>query len=199
MTKVKICGIHNLETIQTLNEAKPDLVGFVFAPSKRQVNLAEALQMRAMLDPQIETVGVFVNPTLAEVEPIVAAHAISVVQIHGTQDAQLVNAIRNLGVKVTQVLHVGDELAVTPDYIMYDGTQPGSGQTIDWQAVKTSQFPTFLAGGLDAANVETAITTADPDFVDVSSGVESDGQKDNTKIREFIRRARHARNETRTR
>jgi phosphoribosylanthranilate isomerase len=193
LTKVKICGIHSLTTVPILNELQPDLVGFVFAKSKRQVQLQEALTIKQELSPTIKTVGVFVNPTFDQIVPLIEQQVIELVQLHGRQDQDLVEQIQKMGVQVTQVIHVTDHLTTTPDFVMYDGQQPGSGQKIDWDLIQTNRQPFFLAGGLTPDNVQQAIQTVQPDYVDVSSGVETDGQKDPEKIRQFIRRARNAR------
>jgi len=195
VTKVKICGLSTVEAVQTVNQIQADLAGFVFAPSKRQVNFDQAQQLRQVLEPSIAAVGVFVTPDLALISRLAQTATIQIVQLHGPQDQAVTDRIHQLGLRVTQVLHPGDTLTTTPDYVMFDGVHPGSGQRIAWQDITQMHQPTFLAGGLTPANVETAIERVHPDFVDVSSGVETNGIKDPTKIIEFTRRAHHAGNE----
>lgn len=197
LTKVKICGLKTIADVQAVNDAQPELAGFVFAQSKRQVTATQAANLRAQLDSNIDAVGVFVNPTLAEIKPLLSSHTIQLVQIHGQQNQQLVAQLRQLGTKVIQAIQPGEQLKVTADYVMYDGRKPGSGTTIDWQTIDEEQRPFFLAGGLTPDNIETAITTVLPDFVDVSSGVETDGHKDAMKIMKFTWRAHNARNKIR--
>jgi len=197
LTKVKICGLRTNADVVAVNEAKPELAGFVFAPSKRQITAKQALFLRQNMNEDIQTVGVFVNPTLEQVLPLLKSDIIQLVQLHGQQNQMLITKLQQAGVKVIQAIQTDAKLITKPDYVMYDGRKPGSGNVIDWQKINQSEQPLFLAGGLTPANVVQAIAVVKPDFVDVSSGVETDGHKDTTKIIQFTRRAHYARNEIR--
>lgn len=186
-----------MDAVQAVNQIHADLAGFVFAKSRRQVSIDQARQLRESLDHQIPTVGVFIEPDLELIQQLADQHIINIIQIHGEQNQSTINSIHEMHLKVTQVLHPGQTLLTEPDYVMYDGINPGSGHQIDWDNIAQVRQPFFLAGGLDPANVETAINQVHPDFVDVSSGVETDGHKDPAKIIEFTRRAHYARNEAR--
>lgn len=194
MTKVKICGLHTIAAVETANQIHADLAGFVFAKSRRQVDFELAKQLRAALAPQIEAVGVFIEPDLPLITKLAQSNVVQIIQIHGAQDQATIDQIHQLGLRVTQVIHPGTPLITKPDYVMFDGVNPGSGQAIDWAGVQQVDQPVFLAGGLTPDNVVTAIERVHPEYVDVSSGVETNGQKDPNKIIEFTRRAHHARN-----
>lgn len=192
MTKVKICGLTTQEAITAVNEIHADLAGFVFAASKRQVSLTKAKQLRQLLAQEIDAVGVFVEPDLDLITQLADQAIIQIVQIHGPQNDNVIKKIQQMGLRVTQVLNPGDQLVTTPDYVMFDGRHPGSGHQISWSDIPTVTQPFFLAGGLNPINVADAINQVHPDFVDVSSGVETNGKKDPTKIIEFTRRAHYA-------
>ncbi|WP_137596869.1 phosphoribosylanthranilate isomerase [Paucilactobacillus kaifaensis] len=197
MTKVKICGLKTLADVAAVNDAQPELAGFVFAPSQRQISTKQAQLLRQNLSAAIQAVGVFVNPTLAQIKPLIEKGIIQLVQLHGVQDQKLITQLQQLGVKVIQAVQLETELVTNPDYVMFDGRQPGSGTVIDWHKITKPEQPLFLAGGLTPTNVIDGIETVIPAFVDVSSGVETNGKKDATKIMQFTRRAHYARNEIR--
>ena len=86
MVKVKICGLKRVEDAKMLNELRPDFAGFIFAPSKREFSLEQALEIRAALDEAIPAVGVFVNEPIENIVAIVESRAIQIVQLHGDED-----------------------------------------------------------------------------------------------------------------
>lgn len=186
MTLVKICGIHDLTTIPVLNALHPDLVGFVFAPSKRQVSRRQAQQLRQALDLSILTVGVFVNESINDMLQILHDSSISYIQLHCQEDAHKIQTLRKAGAKVIQVRHqLTDQQPTAADILLYDNSA-GRGQQLAWQPLPNHQQPQFLAGGLTPDNVQSALQITHADGVDVSSGVETDGSKDPTKIEQFI-------------
>lgn len=190
MTLIKICGIHDRSTIPMLNQQHPDFVGFVFAPSKRQVTIEQAQQLRQSLDSHIKTVGVFVDASLDQMLTPYRKGIISYIQLHGHEDPEATKQLQNAGAKVIQVRHSMSEQQPTPaDVIMYDGGA-GTGTKLKWQFMANKQQPQFLAGGLDPNNVQKALKITNADGVDVSSGVETNGQKDPAKIKQFIRNVR---------
>ena len=181
MVKVKICGLKRVEDAEMLNELRPDFAGFIFAPSKRQISLEQALEIRAALDEAIPAVVA-----------IVESRAIQIVQLHGDED----NAyIEELGkwitlpiIKAVAVKDAADvKKAYAADILLYDtyqsGVAGGTGKTFNWDLLKEATQPFFLAGGLHAGNLEGAIKQMQPYAVDISSGVETDGVKDFEKIR----------------
>lgn len=186
MTLIKICGIQDPATVTVLNQFQPDFVGFVFAPSRRRVSFEQALELRQLLDPAIQTVGVFVNADFDAMLELVQAGIISHVQLHGDEDEGLVKRLQAAGAKVIQVRHqITESHPTTADLIMYDGGA-GTATRLDWQPFEKAQQPQILAGGLTPENVGRALQATRADGVDVSSGVETAGEKDPQKIAEFI-------------
>jgi phosphoribosylanthranilate isomerase len=162
--RIKICGLFRPQDIEIVNNLteKPDYVGFVFAESRRRVTPEQALQLRKNLSTEITAVGVFVNESPDYMQSLVDNGVIDIIQTPA---------------------RVGE-------YLIFDSPVPGSGQVFDWSTIPETDTPFFLAGGLNPSNVAEAIRRVRPFAVDVSSGVESDGIKDEVKIKEFIRRAR---------
>ncbi|AMO32719.1 phosphoribosylanthranilate isomerase [Lysinibacillus sp. fkY74-1] len=196
MTKVKICGLQELEHIQTAIQAGADAVGFVFAPSKRRVSIEQARLLAKQVPQGVLKIGVFVNPTAAELQEAVERVPLDYVQYHGEETATFIleqgyPAIKALSIRTKEDVQAAANFQV--DYYLFDapGTtfKGGSGQTFDWTLLDEVGIPRerlILAGGLKADNVEEAITAVDPYMVDVSSGVETDGIKDHKKIRTFL-------------
>lgn len=189
MTQIKICGLMREQDTQVINEAKPDFAGFVFAKSRRQLSLATALHFRELIDPTIPTAGVFVDEPLENMLHIFNSGAISIVQLHGHESEATVQTLKDAGATVFQVFKPNAPITPTAaDYVMLDSGN-GSGITLDWSRVPQAPHPFILAGGLTPANVAEAISVVHPDVVDVSSGVETDGQKDPAKIRAIVKTA----------
>ena len=194
MTKVKICGLSRVEDIIAVNSAKPDFIGFVFAPSRRRVELKTAAMLKERLDAQIKAVGVFVNEEIEIIADLCRNGIIDMIQLHGDEDAETVMRLKELcGCPVIKAIGVGSELPAlpdVPDYLLFDTLSEqrgGTGKTFDWSVLnRDSGLPYFLAGGLTLANVTEAITLLSPYCVDVSGGVETDGLKDSEKIEEFV-------------
>lgn len=178
MTQIKICGLMREQDADVINEVKPDFAGFVFAPSRRQISLETALRFRQIIDDTIPTVGVFVNAPLDEMLTVFRSGAIQYVQLHGNEPEDTVQALKDAGAKVFQVYKPDEPITPTAaDYTMLD-SGAGSGIPLDWKRVPQASHPFILAGGLTPENVAEAITTVRPDVVDVSSGVETNKQKD---------------------
>ena len=203
MLRIKICGLRRPEDIEMVNRLRPDYAGFVFARSPRRVRPGEAVALCRMLRFGIGAVGVFVDEPAAEVALAARACRLAAVQLHGNEDAEYIRCLRALlpeGCKVwkaARVRGVGDIEAAQfcgADMLLLDAFAPdaagGTGKTFDWSVARGVSQPFFLAGGLNARNVEQAVCTAHPDGVDVSSGVESGGFKDPDRAAEFIRAAR---------
>ncbi|MFD0897431.1 phosphoribosylanthranilate isomerase [Loigolactobacillus binensis] len=190
MTLVKICGLMQPDDAQAINQARPDFAGFIFVPGKRrQISLAQATQLRHVIQPQIKTVGVFVDAPLAEMLAPLHQGIISVIQLHGHEPETTVQKLQAAGAQVIQVQrHAAPTQA---DFVLYDAVQPGSGKTFDWQQLPAQPpRPFFLAGGLNLTNINNALTQVQPAGVDVSSGVETAGLKDPAKIAAFVQAVR---------
>ena len=203
MSKVKICGLKRPDDIEYVNRVRPNFIGFVFAPSKRQVTVEQAASLKALLDPAIKAVGVFVNSPVEQVAAIAEAGIIDMIQLHGDEDAAYALGLRELTkapiIKAVRVKDVESILAVAAypcDYYLFDTYTPGqyggSGKRFDLSilaGVETKR-PYFVAGGLDPVNVGQVVDKEWPFAVDVSGGVETDGVKDFAKIQAFVAKVR---------
>ena len=193
MTKVKICGLSNIEAVKTAVSAGADYIGFVFAPSKRQVTLEQAAELAKFIPSHIQKVGVFVSPGRAELLEAVDKVGLDFVQVHGQVVDKLFENLPCGSIQAVQVDEGGHVPNSQADYLLFDAPVAGSGQTFDWGQLDTTELaqPFFIAGGLNEDNVARAIQYFSPFAVDVSSGVETDGQKDHEKIRRFIERVKN--------
>ena len=197
MTKVKLCGLSRECDIAAVNKLKPDLVGFVFAKkSKRYVSPERAAQLRALLAPGILAAGVFVNEPVESVAGLLDRGVIDVAQLHGSEDDAYIASLRALTDKpIFRAFKIKSEddlpaiESCTADLVLLD-SGAGTGKTFDWSLVQSVRRPYFLAGGLDPENVADAIAALHPYGVDVSSGIETDGVKDEVKMAAFVAAAR---------
>ena len=193
MTKVKICGLSTKEAVKTAVSAGADYIGFVFAPSKRQVTVEQAAELAKFIPSHIQKVGVFVSPSRAELLEAVDKVGLDLVQVHGQVVDKLFENLPCGSIQAVQVDGNGHVPNSQADYLLFDAPVAGSGQTFDWGRLDTTELaqPFFIAGGLNEDNVARAIQHFSPFAVDVSSGVETDGQKDHEKIRRFIERVKN--------
>ena len=193
MTKVKICGLSTKEAVKTAVSAGADYIGFVFAPSKRQVTVEQATELAKFIPSHIQKVGVFVSPSRAELLEAVDKVGLDLVQVHGQVADDLFEDLPCASIQAVQVDGDGHVPNSQADYLLFDAPVAGSGQTFDWGQLDTTELtqPFFIAGGLNEDNVARAIQHFSPFAVDVSSGVETDGQKDHEKIRRFIERVKN--------
>jgi len=199
VTRVKICGIADIESALVAAEAGADAIGLVFAPSRRRVTLERAREIAGALPPLVAKVGVFVDEARERLEECIEACALDAVQLHGAEAPQFcsllpVPVIKAVRVKDASSLNALREYRVAAFLLdTYDASSlGGTGTAFDWSlatgAAQTHRI--ILSGGLTPANVAGALTEVHPYGVDVSSGVETDGRKDHNKIREFVRRVR---------
>ena len=192
MTKVKICGLSTAEAVETAVLAGADYIGFVFAKSKRQVSLEQAHELARLVTGKTKIVGVFVSPSLEELEQAIAQVPLDIVQIHGTFDEALIPKISVPVIRAIQLSAQEAQVSSQADYLLFDAPVAGSGQTFDWDLLKDQKIQQdfFIAGGLTVDNVRQARETFQPYALDVSSGVETDGHKDIEKIKAFIEGAK---------
>ena len=194
---VKFCGIRTMADADAVNDIHPDFAGFVFAPGrKRTIDADTAVSLRNAIDPDIRTVGIFLDQPIREIVQIAGSGAIDMIQLHGSESEDYVKDIRTLtGLEVIRAFTVrtGDVLHsfTCADRLMFD-SGAGSGERFDWSSLSGIRRPFFLAGGLDADNVYEAIIEVRPFAVDVSSGIETEGNKDKTKMRAFMEAVRRA-------
>lgn len=202
MTKVKICGLKNPTDIKCINTLSPDFAGFVmfFEKSHRNISVQTAQELLALLDKNIKSVAVTVSPTEEQLEQIYNL-GFDYVQIHGNITDEV---LKNSKTPIIRAINVSgtDSLTDLDNYknvkgILFDSAVPGSGQGFDWTMLKKlpkTDKMLFLAGGLTADNVATAICQVHPYAVDVSSGVELSDKsgKDFELVRTFIENARNS-------
>ena len=205
--KVKMCGISKVETIPAVVEAKPDYMGLVFAPSKRQVTVEQAEILVEELHKQcinhydtkvVKTVGVFVNETLDNLVRIADTANLDAVQLHGDEDEAFIQAFKektDVEVwKAVQIRSAADAEAwidSSADMLLFDAyhkdERGGTGEVFDWSSLDAFERPFMLAGGIDSTNVARAIRTVRPYGIDISSGIETNGVKDDEKITAFTK------------
>ncbi|MDR2633737.1 MAG: phosphoribosylanthranilate isomerase [Treponema sp.] len=198
--KVKICGLCREEDVSFANEAMPDLVGFVFAPSRRRVSPTQAARLRERLKEPIGSVGVFVNAAVADIAALVADGLISWVQLHGNEDEAYLRAlkaccsaalIRAIRVEGPEDLVPRRQPAQLADYLLLDSGPGGTGRSFQWDLLGDWRpgLPYFLAGGITLDRLEEALAYR-PYGIDVSSGVETGGLKDRDKMLRLVARVR---------
>ena len=192
MTKVKICGLSTVEAVETAVLADADYIGFVFAACKRQVSLEQAQELAKRVTGKTKIVGVFVSPSLEDLEQAIGQVSLDMVQIHGTFDEALIPLISVPVIRAIQLSDQEAQVSSQADYLLFDAPVAGSGQTFDWDLLKDQKIQQdfFIAGGLTVDNVRQAREIFQPYALDVSSGVETDGRKDIEKIKAFIEGAK---------
>ncbi|RFU71120.1 phosphoribosylanthranilate isomerase [Peribacillus saganii] len=199
---VKICGITTHEAAQAACAAGADILGFVFAPSKRKITPEQAQTIIEKLPGHVITVGVFVNEELETIEEIVQTAGLDYVQLHGDESPDFatklsVPVIKAFGIESSKDIKKASMFETA--YYLFDSPKGkfrgGNGTSFDWVVLEENDFPnsdTFLAGGLTPENVKEAIWKVRPIAVDVSSGVETNGVKDHDKIKRFVNEAKLA-------
>ena len=193
MTRIKLCGITRMCDIGIINELKPEYIGFVFAPkSKRCVSTETAANLKTVLSKDIQAVGVFVNEPVESVAHLLNEGIIDIAQLHGNEDEDYTRKLRVLSrhsiIKAFRIESAGDIANVecsSADYVLLD-SGAGSGESFEWNWIKDMKRPFFLAGGLNIQNVATAVSRLHPFAVDVSSGIETNGLKDQAKMAAFV-------------
>lgn len=194
MTRIKLCGLTRPCDIEAANELMPEYVGFVFAAkSRRYVDAEIAAELRAMLKPGIRAVGVFVDEAPDTIAGLLERGIIDIAQLHGDEPEDDIRRIRELtGKPVIRAFGIDTERDIEKadrccaDHVLLDAAGGGSGTVFDWRLPARMSRPYFLAGGLNADNVERAVRRLHPFAVDVSSGIETNGYKDRNKMKAFV-------------
>lgn len=195
MVKIKICGLRRLEDIAIVNKYKPDYIGFVFADSKRKVSHELAGNLKSNLDSSIISVGVFVDAPEEEILKLYNEGTIDMAQLHGSEDEGYIAGLKektNRELKIINAIEMSQDIDLREfentqaDYLLLDSGK-GSGKTFDWRLIgKDLSKEFFLAGGLDSSNISQAINEFNPYAVDLSSSLETDGFKDENKIKKIM-------------
>lgn len=201
-TKVKICGITNLEDARFASGALADYLGFIFYPeSPRYIEPAKAGAINNWIEGPTK-VGVFVNQPLDDVNRIVKETGIDMVQLHGNESPEYCSLV---DVPIIKAIHVSEDskpnaieklistYSTKVDFLLFDtkisGHWGGTGQVFDWSMFESisMEIPFFLSGGLNATNIKKSIEIVQPNGVDLSSGLEeSPGLKDYDKVEQFF-------------
>lgn len=195
---VKICGITNEEDALLAVAMGADAVGFIFAPSERQIAPGRAADIAKRLPPDVLTVGVFRNDAPARVIDVTLGAGLNAAQLHGHETAPETREVRSKVPVVIKAFPAGDDgLRRVDDFgcdaVLIDSAAPGSGEVFDWALAEgaPSNRRVILAGGLTPENVVDGIERVRPWGVDVATGVEAaPGRKDPRKVKDFINAAR---------
>ena len=197
MTGIKFCGLTRKCDIEAVNELGPEYIGFVFWPrSKRVVTREQASELKAMLDPSIKAVGVFVDEDIEVVKSLLNDDIIDIAQLHGSEDGTYINDLKmSTGKPVIKAFKIrseddGRQAEESPaDMVLLDSGM-GTGKPFNWEIIKGVKRPFFLAGGLAPDNAAEAIRELHPYALDVSSGIETEGIKDTKKMTDFYEAVR---------
>ena len=213
MTRIKICGIRDETNALAAVEAGADFIGLVFAPSKRQISPAQAREIANVVKKSsaaTKVVGVFVNAPVFQINEIADFCSLDVVQLSGNESWEDCRKIGNPVIKAIRVgrqsfadicaeLSAASRLLARRRFITLldsevEGKYGGTGESFNWDLAQevAKKFPVIIAGGLDPQNVASLIKRVAPWGVDVSSGVETAGVKDITKIKAFVEAVRKA-------
>jgi phosphoribosylanthranilate isomerase len=209
MTRIKICGVKRLDTLQLLTELGVDYIGFIFAESRRRVSPEQAGRLLRSVNGHPPAVGVFVNPTWAELDEVLRSVPLAVIQLHGEETAEFCRQVRErYSLPVWKAIPVAEPATVTASihrytgaadaflFDTYDPTLPGgTGRRFSWEHIPLLQQHVadagcIIAGGIHEANVTELLAAYRPQMIDVSSGVETDGEKDGEKIKRLVQRVR---------
>ncbi len=197
MTKIKICGVTNIEDAMMIAELGADALGFVFAPSKRRISPQDAKEIIKRLPPFVTTVGVYMDAEIDEVNQVTEYTGIDVIQLHGNEPPTHCDRLKKKVIKrisvcdndTTEMLISRMERYRVPAYLLDPGA--GSGKVFNWEKAVGIDLPLIIAGGLTPDNVKTVVRLLKPYGVDVSSGVEQfPGKKNKQKVKRFIEEVR---------
>lgn len=206
MSKIKICGLRRLEDVDAVNMYMPDYAGFVLVPGRRRaVSHEQAGALGRQFSSGIQAVGVFVDEDREIIASLLERGIIDVAQLHGQEPeediAWLKSRTGKTVIKAVSVKTVDDVKrwhGSAADGLLLDNGAGGSGQAFDWSiaadAIADGSHPIWLAGGINADNIEAALALK-PYAVDISGGVETDGHKDAGLIKEVVRRVRNQEND----
>lgn len=207
--KIKICGLKREEDIEYVNVCKPDYIGFVFAGQKRKIDYDTAKHLKSKLDSSIRAVGVFVNENIEFIDRLVCDNIIDMIQLHGDEDENYISRLKEhlsvkgnqdipiiKGVRVRSKEQVLESESLPVDYLLLDAFSEkdygGVGVTFNHELIPELCKPYMLAGGIGFENVTKIIENISlknvsvPVCIDVSSSVETDGNKDYKKIKEMV-------------
>ena len=198
--KIKFCGIRRLKDVAYCNDLQPDYLGMILSEGfRRTVSLSTAAKLAAARQGKIKVVGVFVNETPEHIAQVLKQVPLDVIQLHGSETTEIVSGVRwRTGLPIWKAVRVqsSEEIAAAQqlgaDQLILEGHVPGqvggTGVTADWELIAKAKphQPFLLAGGLTPDNVAEAAAQVQPDGVDFSSGIETDGVKDYEKMKRIV-------------
>ncbi|MEC2070825.1 phosphoribosylanthranilate isomerase [Alkalihalophilus marmarensis] len=210
---VKICGNYHQEDVASVTATDVDYMGFVFVPSKRQVTIDQVISwLDAHPGLNQKIVALFVNESISVIKEVCNALPVEVVQCHGTESIEYIKELRaELDCKIWKVIHADDQaLAVinsfkglVDGYVVdckVSGQWGGTGESFNWDLIpsfleegKRQGVKVLIAGGVSPDNIDKLVSYQ-PDGIDISSGVETNGHKDQNKIEYIIERVSHLAN-----
>ncbi|MBL4932868.1 phosphoribosylanthranilate isomerase [Clostridium paridis] len=200
MTKIKICGIRDIETAKFTENLGIDALGFILCPSKRRIQVNELKEITRSLKSDVDKVGVFVNQSEDYIKEAYYEGNLTMVQLHGEEDEDFIKRLPFTVIKAFNVdsfEEIKRALIFDVPYILLEGKgneRGGNGNSFPWELLgtlsKEERSRIILAGGLNAENVREAISLANPYMVDASSSLEVDGVKNKDKIEGFINKIR---------
>jgi phosphoribosylanthranilate isomerase len=212
---IKLCGFREIESVHGLSAMEVDMAGFIMAPSKRQVQASQIGRLVSALPKGVKSVGVFINPTIDELEAVFTKTSFDVIQLHGNESAAFCMQIKDaFRVELIKAVHITttpeeetefkynlDTYSGAIDYLLLDtfdrNFAGGTGQAFRWELIPAyrnwctfNSIKLLVAGGVHAENVDDLMRNWAPHGVDVSSGIETDGHKDIKKMKLFVGKVR---------
>lgn len=193
-TKIKICGIKSMEDVAILNRELPDYCGFVidFPRSHRSLTKEVARKLSKEMDSSITKVGVFVNSPIEDVIALLKDGVIDMAQLHGDEDEDYIQLLqKETKQPVMKAFIIRDEFDVfrakesPADLVLLDAGK-GSGELFNWDFIRDMDRNYFLAGGLNESNLKIALRQLHPYGVDLSSSLETNGNKDSEKVKRIM-------------
>lgn len=194
--EIKICGIKNMEEINIIKEYPVSYIGFIFAPSKRQVTEEIVMKLRENVRKDIKAVGVFVDEEASRINELASTCKLDFIQLHGNEDNEYCKKIKypiwkSIAVSNKESLEAIDSYKDIDGILLdtyHKGEKGGTGKVFNWNLVKniSKHNKVILAGGLNPENIIEAVDIVKPQIVDVNSGVETNLMKDENKIKELF-------------
>ncbi|MGI6032964.1 MAG: phosphoribosylanthranilate isomerase [Coriobacteriales bacterium] len=200
-TRVKFCGLKTQGDVAAANHVKPDLCGFItdYPASRRSLSCSEVRTLAARVDAGIFTVSVTVNAPVADVGAAAEDGMVDLIQLHGDEGNDYIDGLRALtkagiiqAFRIDSPADVDRARASAADMVLLDAGR-GEGRTFNWNLISGFDRPFILAGGLSPENVGVAIEELHPWGIDVSTGIETDGSKDEAKMAAIMSAVRGAR------
>lgn len=194
---IKICGLRRTVDTEYINEFKEiKYIGFVFAESKRKISIEEAIKIKNNLRSDIKTVGVFADMDIDIINKISKEVNLDIIQLHSNENNNdckkaIKKVWKSISIKDINSIKVADNFSCANGFVLDTYNKNlwgGSGISFSWEIAKnfSNKYFTVLAGGINSENIKDALKIVNPNVIDVSSSVETDGFKDYKKIRQLI-------------